>query len=157
MLELKRGQGKRKGICRIRERGEVIFVKLEQDAKAPKKAYESAAYDMHSYEDVVIPSQGIRLVSTGVSLDISPLAGVLTHRSGHNARDGLWVYGLIDPDYRGIIKVNIMNMGFLPYYVRKGEAIAQLRLVEIPETEMLIVGELRETGRGKNGFGSTSA
>jgi dUTP pyrophosphatase len=133
-----------------------VFVKLEYNAKCPEKAYSSAAYDMFAYEDIVIPSQGIRLVSTGVSMDISPLAGVLTHRSGHNAKDGLYIYGLIDPDYRGIIKVNIMNMGILPFYVRKGQSIAQLRLVEVPEVRLWLTEKLKDTQRGENGFGSSS-
>lgn len=128
--------------------------RLTKTAQLPKRMSDgAAAFDIRSDEDTVVPTEGIRRVSTGIAMELSPYAGVLTHRSGQNSK-GCQVYGLIDPDYRGEIIVCIHNNGLHPMRIKKGDRIAQLRLVELPDVQ-LIEGELNGTARDAGGFEST--
>lgn len=128
---------------------------MDETAQMPERKYEeAAAYDIRSNETCTIPSEASRLIRTGIRMDISPYAGILTHRSGQNT-EGLWAYGTIDPDYRGEIKVCLFNFGLQPMVVNIGDRIAQLRLVEIAPSELKLVDELNKTCRGNNGHGSS--
>lgn len=115
----------------------------------------SAAWDICSDEDTVIPTEARRLVSTGLAMELTGYAGILTHRSGHNAKDGLIAYGTIDSDYRGEVKVVLYNFGLEPFYIKKGDRIAQLRLTEHCTATFIETEELNGTARGNGGFGST--
>jgi dUTP pyrophosphatase len=65
--------------------------------------------------------------------------------------------GLIDSGYRGEIEVLLINHGDQPVEFRVGERIAQLAVVAVPGVDWVEVGELDETPRGEQGFGSTGS
>jgi dUTP pyrophosphatase len=82
----------------------------------------------------------------------------VTPRSGLAAAHGITLLnapGLIDPNYRGEIKVIVHNAGNEPFVVAKGDRIAQLLLVPYWAPELEVVGELAGTERGAAGFGSS--
>ncbi len=63
--------------------------------------------------------------------------------------------GTIDADYRGEVKVLLINLGSEPFTVRRGERIAQLVLARVEHVRVEAVAELGGTARGQGGFGST--
>ena len=99
------------------------------------------------------------MVGTGVAIALPEgVAGLVTPRSGLAAEHGLTLLnapGLIDPNYRGEIRVILHNTGDRRYTVEVGDRIAQLLLVPCWTPELEVVGELPPTERGANGFGSS--
>ena len=63
--------------------------------------------------------------------------------------------GVIDSDYRGELKVGLVNHGDVPYTIQPGDRIAQLMVLPILRPTLTVVEELDETERGSGGFGST--
>ena len=63
--------------------------------------------------------------------------------------------GTIDADYRGEVKVLLINHGDIPFKISRGERIAQMVIAPITQPEFISVNELTETARGEGGFGST--
>jgi len=79
-------------------------------------------------------------------------------RSGLALRCGVTVAnapGTIDADYRGELKVILINLGQEPFVVRAGERIAQLVIARVSRCELVEVEDLDDTDRGAGGFGST--
>lgn len=79
-------------------------------------------------------------------------------RSGLSVKYGVTVLnspGTIDSDYRGEIKIILINHGKHPFEIKKGERIAQLVIAEVKRAEISESNKLNETIRGENGFGST--
>jgi len=111
-------------------------------------------------EMLVIAPGARELVGTGLALAI-PIGyeGQVRPRSGLALRHGITVAnspGTIDADYRGELKVILVNLGAEPFEVRHGERIAQLVLAPVAMLEASEVDELPEVGgRGDGGFGST--
>jgi len=129
---------------------------LTKTAKIPEKKYEqAAAYDICTDESGLVPPGASRCVGSGIAMDISPYGGILTHRSGAHTEDGILISGLVDPDYRGEIKITINNLGYEEFRYKRGDRIAQLRLVEIPDTTLEVVDGLGETVRNTKGHGSS--
>ncbi len=101
------------------------------------------------------------LVSTGIRVAIPEgLEGQIRARSGLALRQGLALVnspGTIDSDYRDIIQVILINLGQEPIKIQRGDRIAQLVIAPVirAEWEEVPSGQLPETARGKNGFGST--
>lgn len=133
----------------------VRFVRTSETAKRPRRSSDgAAAYDMYADTDTNVPPGGSSLVSTGIAMDTSGYAGVLSHRSSVNKK-GICIYGLIDPDYRGTIYIPVVNTSNEPFVIKRGDRIAQIRFVELPEIKMKEVEALSGTKRGSGGFGST--
>jgi dUTP pyrophosphatase len=118
-----------------------------------------AGYDLRATERVSLPHAGRRLVGTGIAIALPPgVAGLVTPRSGLAIDHGLTLLnapGLIDPNYRGEIKVILHNTGERRYTVEIGDRIAQLLLVPYWAPELQVVEALAETDRGPDGFGSS--
>jgi dUTP pyrophosphatase len=79
-------------------------------------------------------------------------------RSGLALKHGVTVPntpGTIDSDYRGELKVIMINLGAEPFAIRRGDRVAQLVLAPVTQASWLEVDELDETARGEGGFGST--
>lgn len=79
-------------------------------------------------------------------------------RSGLAVKHGVTVLnapGTIDADYRGEVKVPLINHGEAPFAIRRGDRIAQMVVAPVSFTVFDVVGELDDTPRGSNGFGST--
>jgi len=99
------------------------------------------------------------LVPTGIAMAIPHGAEAQVRpRSGLAAKHGVTVLnspGTIDSDYRGEIKVILINHGDEPFEIKRGERIAQLVVNKIEQVELIEVKELGESTRGSGGFGST--
>ncbi len=134
------------------------FIKIKMDGGTlPTKGTEgSAAWDLYAPKDGNIWPGGIDVVDLGFSLELQNCAAILSHRSSLNIR-GICAYGLVDPDYRGVIQVTLHNRSMVQFKYKKGDRIAQMRLVEVPDARLLVVDELNGTDRGEGGHGSTGA
>jgi len=101
------------------------------------------------------------LVPTGIAMALPPgFEGQIRPRSGLAWRSGLTVLnapGTIDADYRGEIKVLLVNLGTDDAMITPGERIAQLVVARHARAELKVVDELDETARGSGGYGSTGA
>ena len=135
--------------------------RLRDDAIVPAYMSEGAAgLDLAAALDSpVLLRPGERaLVPTGLAVAI-PVGheGQVRPRSGLAARHGVTCLntpGTIDSDYRGEVKVILVNLGQEPYTVRSGDRIAQLVIAPVARVE-IVEGDLDDTRRGDGGFGST--
>ncbi len=121
----------------------------------------SAGMDLRAClpEPVTIPKGAWRLVPTGVALAL-PVGyeGQVRPRSGLALRHGVTLLnspGTIDSDYRGELKVILVNLGPEPFVVEPGMRVAQLVVAPVARVELAEVRELPPTGRGDGGFGHT--
>ena len=133
---------------------------LHPDAVPPARTRSGdAGYDLRATERVSIPQEGRRLVGTGVAVALPEgVAGLVTPRSGLAIEHGLTLLnapGLIDPNYRGEIKVILHNTSERRYTVEIGDRVAQLLLVPYWAPELEAVEQLPATERGAGGFGSS--
>lgn len=114
---------------------------------------------MEDGQPVVLPPLGRALVPTGLSTAI-PLGyeGQVRPRSGWALKHGITVLnspGTIDADYRGEIKVLLINLGQEAVTVQPGDRIAQLVIARVEQAVLREVEVLDETARGEGGFGHT--
>lgn len=110
--------------------------------------------------EVVSLAPGQRtLVPTGLALAIPEgYEGQVRPRSGLAAKHGVTVLntpGTIDADYRGELKVILINLGDVPFEIRRGERIAQLVVAPVSQVNFTLRETLDATERGAGGFGST--
>ncbi len=107
---------------------------------------------------VIKPLQRV-LVPTGICVEIPEGFELqIRPRSGLALRHGITVLntpGTIDPDYRGEIKVILINLGEEDFTIKRGDRIAQMVMCPVIRFEWEIVNELSKTSRGEGGFGST--
>jgi len=135
---------------------------LHPAAVPPRRAHEhDAGFDLACVEDFTLWPARRRVVGTGVAIALAPsVAGLVTPRSGLAARHGITLVnapGLVDPGYRGELRVTLLNTGDTPYAARAGDRIAQLLLVPFVAPEVRVVEALDDgfDGRGELGFGSS--
>ncbi len=119
----------------------------------------AAGMDVLAAEDLTLAPGARYAVATGLAIAIPPGFEIQVRpRSGLALKHGITVPntpGTIDSDYRGELKVILINLGDLPFEVRRGDRIAQLVLGPVVRATWLKVDELDETLRGAGGFGST--
>ena len=131
---------------------------FEHDWPLPSRHSPGAAgYDLRNAgDDVVIYPGTIELIPTGWCVEVPQgYVGIVKDRSGH-ARAGITTHaGVIDSDYRGEVIVMLGNATESPSRIKKASRIAQLLIVPCLMTDAEEVGELTDTERGSNGFGST--
>lgn len=110
-------------------------------------------------EPIVLAPLGRAVVPTGLYLEIPCGYEVQVRpRSGLAAGKGVTVLnspGTIDSDYRGELRVILVNLGAEPFIVERGERIAQLVLARCERMEWEEADSLEDSGRGEGGFGST--
>lgn len=110
-------------------------------------------------EPVTIPPGEWRLIPTGLSIALPDgYEAQIRPRSGLAAKFGISMVntpGTVDADYRGEVKVNLINHGKEPFVVKRGERIAQMIVAPVTHIEWAPVARLDETARGTGGFGST--
>ena len=138
------------------------------------KVINRSAYDLPQYETALAAGLDVRanitesitlgplertLVPTGLFIELPEGYEMQVRpRSGLAAKHGLSVVnapGTIDADYRGEIKVILVNLSNTPYELKPGERVAQLVVSQFTRVEWEPVEELGETERGAGGFGST--
>lgn len=137
-----------------------LEIKLEEGGKAPLRGSEGAAgYDIFANEDLIIDRDNRRLVSGGFSMKFPEgYYGRIAPRSGLAVKKSIDVgAGVVDVDYRGIVKVLLINNGRYSFKVEKGDRIAQLIIEKIITPPVVVVEELDDTQRGEGGFGSTGS
>lgn len=119
----------------------------------------AAGMDVLAAEEVTLAPGARQGVATGLAVALPPGFEIQVRpRSGLALKHGITVLnapGTIDSDYRGEIKVILVNHGADPFKVRRGDRIAQLVLAPVTRASWLRVDELDDTGRGEGGFGST--
>jgi dUTP pyrophosphatase len=131
------------------------------DLPLPGRATEHAVgYDVRSAdEDFVLGPGEIRLVATGLVMELpTHLECQVRPRSGLAVRHGVGMPnapGTIDPDYRGEVKVPLVNWGGAPVTIARGDRIAQMVFARFETPEVGEVEEVARTARGSGGFGST--
>jgi dUTP pyrophosphatase len=116
-------------------------------------------YDVRSAEEVTLGTGEIRLVATGLVMELPEgLECQVRPRSGLALKNGVTIPnspGTIDPDYRGELRVILQNLGPRPMTLGRGERVAQLVFARFEAPLVQEVTELAETDRGTGGFGST--
>jgi len=140
-----------------------VYVKIQQlHAHAVQPAYQtqgSAGMDVHSVVDLTILPGKTALVPTGIALGIPDgYEAQVRPRSGLAFKYGVTVLnspGTIDSDYRGEVKVILINHGDQEFIIRRGDRIAQLVFCPVNRATLIVTGELDTTARGQGGFGST--
>ncbi|MGC8971804.1 MAG: dUTP diphosphatase [bacterium] len=119
----------------------------------------SSGMDLYSAEEKIILPGKWEVISTGIAVEIPyGYEGEVRSRSGLAKNHGVFVLnspGTIDSDYRGEIKVILMNLGDEPFKVNIGDRIAQLVISPITRVEVFEVEELSSTERNDGGFGHT--
>jgi dUTP pyrophosphatase len=141
---------------------EIQIQKLDPELPLPRQQHtDDAGYDLHARERVELaPGGGRALVPTGLAVAIpSGCAGFVLPRSGLALKHGITCLntpGLIDPLYRGELKVLLVNTDpSHPYTVERGDRIAQLVIQRVEQVAWREVDQLDATERDTFGFGST--
>jgi dUTP pyrophosphatase len=145
---------------------EISFRRLPHGADLALPAYESAGaagMDLRAAlaagAPVVLAAGSRALVPTGLALQLPDgYEAQVRPRSGLAARHGVTVLnapGTIDSDYRGEVKVILINHGREPFAIGHGDRIAQLVIAPVTRAVPVEVAALDETARGMGGFGST--
>lgn len=135
---------------------------LRRGAQPPARTRPGdAGYDLRCADGFALWPGERATVPTGVAIALPPgIAGLVTPRSGLAARHGISLVnspGLIDPNYRGELRVVLVNLGDARFEATAGDRIAQLLLVPFMTPDALVVDDLPPSGddRGENGFGSS--
>jgi dUTP pyrophosphatase len=117
----------------------------------------AAGADLRASESVEIAPGGRAAVPTGVRLQIPPgHVGLVWPRSGLAVRHGIdTLAGVIDSDYRGEVRVVLVNHGDAPFRVAPGDRVAQLLVQRVERAAFTAAAGIDETDRGGGGFGST--
>ncbi|MFP3206571.1 MAG: dUTP diphosphatase [Hydrogenobaculum sp.] len=139
----------------------LLVKKLRKDASLPFYATAGASgLDLFCIDDVVVIRPLERaLVSTGIAIELPEgYEAQIRPRSGLALKKGVTVLnspGTIDHDYRGEIKVILINLSDKEVVIEKGERIAQMVIAPVLKVEVVEVKELSNTQRQDGGFGST--
>lgn len=137
--------------------------KLNENAVVPKRATSgSAGIDLCAVlsEPLTLSGGDTAVISTGIAIEIpsSDYAAFVFARSGLSIKHGIGLLnsvGVIDSDYRGEIKVGVINQKRESYTISSGERIAQMVIMPVSTMPVVEVEELSDTERGEGGFGST--
>lgn len=140
------------------------WVNREKDSDLSLPEYETegaAGMDIRAaVEEQILLEPGKRvLIGTGLSVAIPRGYEIQVRpRSGLAIKHGVTIInspGTIDSDYRGEIKIGLINLGEEDFLINRGDRIAQLIVAEIVQTKNICVASLDETSRGSGGFGHT--
>ena len=142
----------------------VFVTRADDAADIPLPAYQSAlaaGADLHAAikDDILIAPQQIELIPTAIHIALPPdMEAQIRPRSGLAVKYGLTIVnapGTIDADYRGEIKIGLINLGSKPVQITRGMRIAQMIIAPVIQAEFVLTDTLDTTHRGAGGFGST--
>ena len=158
----------------------VKITKMFDDVQIPQYATEgSVGLDLHAYlpnkepitlgtsfENITFDNDGVKvdqkvvnLIPTGLKICLpNGYEAQIRPRSGLAVKNGITVAnapGTIDTDYRGEIKVALINLSKRDFIVEHGMRIAQMVISPVKQAELVLVDSLEDTDRGEGGFGST--
>jgi dUTP pyrophosphatase len=145
---------------------DVKFCRLDPQAclDLPLPSYETAhaaGMDVAAAvtEDVILQPGDISLIPTGFAVAIPEGFEIqIRPRSGLAVKHGISIInapGTVDADYRGEVKIGLINLGREPFFVHRGDRIAQMILAPVYQARLQVVERLGNTGRGSGGFGHT--
>ena len=138
----------------------IRFKKLDPNVEAPKYFYENdVAFDIKNNDpDYMLKPGENKMFGTGLTLEVPPgYVQNIRDRSGLAAKHAIHTMaGIIDPGYRGELKVVLINLGKEAFNVEKGMRIAQMLIHKVEHVEFEEATELTDnTHRGDGGFGSS--
>ena len=142
----------------------VKFVKLHRDAKMPSTAYDKdVGYDVYAVEDITIPYGMTQEVEIGIAIECpSNYYFTIDTRSTHGQQGKVMHHGIIDPGYRGPVTIhfrntshNLANNKGMPFFIKKGDKVAQLLFHKVVYVDFVEVDELSDTERGEKRHGSS--
>lgn len=142
----------------------VKFLRLEHSKDLPLPHYAthgSAGMDLSAgiEEDIIIKSGEHKLVPTGICIELPEgYEAQIRPRSGLAAKNGVTVLntpGTIDSDYRGELKIILINHGKEDFVITRGMRVAQMIISRYEQVVIEEVDSFTETARGTGGFGST--
>ena len=145
---------------------EISVKRLPHNTDLPLPEYEtvqSAGMDLPAAIDspMTLSPGEHALVPTGLAIALpGGYEAQILPRSGLAARNGVTILntpGTIDADYRGEIKVILINLGTEPFEIERGMRIAQMVIAPVTQGKLTEVDDLSDTARGAGGFGSTGA
>ena len=143
---------------------DVAVLRLPHAEGLPLPAYQSdgaAGLDLLAAVEtpLTLPPLGRALVPTGLALALPQgYEAQVRPRSGLAAKHGVTVLnspGTVDADYRGEVKVILVNLSDTPFAIDRGERIAQMVIAPVTRARLVEAAELDDTARGAGGFGST--
>lgn len=133
-----------------------------EDVLLPRRMSELAAgFDLHAAvaEPLILHPGERKLVPAGFAMAMpAGYEAQIRPRSGLALKYGITCLnspGTIDADYRGEVKVLLINLGQEPFTINRNERIAQMVIQQLPQVELVEVEELSDTARGEGGFGHT--
>lgn len=135
---------------RVRRLSDLAFI--------PKRGTsQSAGLDLFSPIDTVVPPQDRILVKLDISIELdNGTFGHILPRSSLSLKNGIHIgAGVIDSDYRGNVGVLLFNLSNEPFYINRGDRVAQLVVKRYEIVDPEEVFETSDTDRGVGGFGST--
>jgi dUTP pyrophosphatase len=135
-----------------------LTVKVTGAGTPPRYASDAAAgADLHAAESVTLAPGARAAVATAVHLELPPgHVGLVWPRSGLALKHGIdTLAGVIDSDYRGEVRVVLVNHGQEPFGIQPGDRIAQLLVQRIERVAFIAADTLSDTARGTGGFGSS--
>ena len=137
---------------------EIKFKKLNESAVAPQYAHSfDAGMDLFCLENISIaPNQRVQ-IATGIAMEIPEnFVGLIWDKSGLSHKSGLKIVGgVVDSQYRGGIKVGMINLSDETYNFEAGHKIAQMLIQKVEQVNLIESDSLSDTSRGEGGFGST--
>lgn len=142
------------------------FKRLRPDAILPRRwSEDSVGWDVHAYtrsesrrSNILIPQRNTRNIPTGLLIEPPPGYFVMVCTRSGMAINSHFVTnapGIIDPDYRGELKILIYNGSLENLWIEHEQRIAQIFLLPVVPMEVVEVSDLTPTPRGQSGFGST--
>jgi dUTP pyrophosphatase len=135
-----------------------VEVKVHGVGELPEYSSEGAAgADLRARESIVLAPGARAAVATGVHVEIpAGHVGLVWPRSGLAVRHGIdTLAGVIDSDYRGEVRVVLVNHGDAEFRIEPGDRIAQLLVQRVERAAFFRAVSLAATSRGEGGFGST--
>lgn len=141
---------------------DVKVAKLHPQASLPNYAhrgpYGDLAADVAALEAQELGAGEIKAMRTGLAFEFPPEFGALVEdRSGLAMKGICTLAGVIDPGYRGELKVVLINLGKEAFQIKAGDRIAQLRFIRRLEAQFIEVNSVAATERDVRGFGSTGS
>jgi dUTP pyrophosphatase len=142
----------------------MLLVKIINQSGNPLPQYQtshSAGMDLHAHllDSIVLQPGERKLIPTGLTLELPEgHEAQIRPRSGLALKHGITVLnspGTIDADYRGELKVLLINLGQEPFEIANGERIAQMVIARHETVKWMVAEQLTETSRGAGGYGSS--
>ena len=138
----------------------IRVLRLDPAARLPHYAHTGPwgdlAADLYALHAATLAAGATALIPTGIALEFpSDFGALIEDRSGLATKGITTLAGVIDPGYRGEIKIVITNVSPIAHTLAAGDRIAQLRIVRRITANFLEVESLAEAPRGAGGFGST--